>query len=204
MVKEENISYHIVNKFVVAFLNSSELSSPELIDEWKSKSNLLKLKNTVRKSDKPSHPIRPKSEYIYFCEYTRPIIQAEMRRKYDEEGEFEKKVDIHKVTCELGIRWKQFKYTPDPEIKDLIAKNAEIDKKRYHTEKDAMQDKPIKNYNHLTSKYLYFCKELRDLNPKISLVTLAKLWSNQKDDDKLTKRYEAAKKDFQKESQKQQ
>ena len=180
MVKEENAHYHNVNKFVVAFLNASAFATPELIDEWKTKSNLNKLKSAIKKTDKPSHPPRPKSEYIFFCEEVRPIIQEEMRRELGEDGK-ECKIDIHDVTCELGRRWKQFKQVPDPEMKKRIAELAETDRKRYHIEKDAMQKKETKNDNHLKSKYLYFCKEERDKNPKIMLSNIAIMWAANKD-----------------------
>lgn len=193
MVKEENAHYHTVNKFVVAFLNASEFATAELIEEWKNKSNLHKLKSTLKKSDRPSHPPRPKSEYIFFCEEMRPQIQERMRNEMVENGESDKKIDIHKVTCELGHIWKQFKNFPDPELKKRIAERAEADKKRYHSEKEAMQKKETKNDNHLKSKYLYFCKEERDKNPKITLSNIAILWAANKTDEKLAERYEAAK-----------
>jgi len=195
MVKEENAHYHAVNKFVIAFLNASEFATPELIGKWKNKSNLNKLKSTLRKTDKPSHPPRPKSNYIFFCEEMRPIIQKEMREKLIEEGVEEEaiRIDIHKVTCELGRRWKQFKQAPDPEMKKRISELAEIDKKRYRNEKEAMQKNDNKNNNHLKSKYLYFCKEERDKNSKITLSTISSLWAANKNDDKLDERYKAAK-----------
>lgn len=195
MVKEENAHYHTVNKFVVAFLNASEFATPELIEEWKNKSNLGKLKSALKKTDKPSHPPRPKSDYIFFCEEMRPIIQEEMRERLAEEGVEKEaiKIDIHKVTCELGHRWKQFKQMPDPEMKKRISGLAEADKKRYHNEKEAMQKNDNKNNNHLKSKYLYFCKEERDKNPKIALRDIAVLWAANKNDDKLDERYKAAK-----------
>lgn len=194
MVKEENAHYHTVNKFVVAFLSASEFATPELIEEWKNKSNLHKLKSTLRKTDKPSHPPRPKSEYIFFCEEMRPVVQEEMRLELIEEGcEDDVKVDIQKVTCELGRRWKQFKQVPDPEIKTRISEMAEVDKKRYHDEKEAMQKKESKNDNHLRSKYLYFCKEERDKNPKITMRNIGILWAENKKDEKLEERYRSAK-----------
>lgn len=194
MVKEENAHYHTVNKFVVAFLNASEFATPELIEEWKKKSNLHKLKSALKKTDKPSNPPRPKSEYIFFCEKMRPIVQEEMRQELLEEGGKEDvKVDIQKVTCELGHRWKQFKQVPDPEVKKRISELAEADKKRYHDEKDAMQKKESKNDNHLRSKYLYFCKEERDKNPKITMRNIGLLWVDNKNDEKLDERYRAAK-----------
>ncbi len=190
MVKEENIHYHIVNKFVVSFLNTSKLATPELLDEWKAKSNLHKLKGSLKKTDKPNHPPRPMSEYIYFCREMRPKIQEEMRSVLPADKQV---IDIQEVTCELGNRWQQFKQFPDPEMKKRIAEFAEIDKKRYHTEKEAMQKKECKNDNHLKSKYLYFCKEERDKNPKITLSNIAILWATNKNDAKLADRYDNAK-----------
>lgn len=196
MVKEENVHYHTVNKFVVAFLNASEFATPELIEEWKTKANLHRLKSTLKKTDKPRHPPRPKSEYIFFCEEMRPIVQEEMRLELVEEegeGEGDVKVDIQKVTCELGRRWKQFKQVPDPDVKKRISELAEVDKKRYHNEKDAMQKKENKNDNHLRSKYLYFCKEERYKNPKITMRNIGLLWTDNKNDEKLDERYRTAK-----------
>ena len=82
-----------------------------------------------------------------------------------------------------------------PAAKDImdLAELAETDRKRYHIEKDAMQKKETKNDNHLKSKYLYFCKEERDKNPKIMLSNIAIMWAANKDDDKLNERYQTAK-----------
>lgn len=182
MVKEENVYYHMLNKYVVTFMNSSSFASNELISEWKTKSNIRKLKSAIKKSDKPRNPLRPKSEYIFFCEETRPLIQSET-----------KGLNIHDITCELGRRWRQFKLSPEPEMKMRISELAEIDKKRYHTEKEAMNTNTKKNSNHLRSKYLYFCKEEREKNPKITLTLIADLWATNQSDAKLAERYAAAK-----------
>jgi len=192
MVKEENAHYHTANKFVVAFLNTSKFANPDLIGEWKNKSNIHKFKNALKKTDKPNHPPRPKSEYIFFCEEVRPIIQEQMRSEIGEDV----KIDIHKVTCELGQRWRLFKQVGDPEMKNRIAELAKIDKKRYHNEKETMYKKEHKNDKHLNSKYLYFCKEERDKNPKITLRNISTLWAANKNDDKLDERYKAAKSTF--------
>lgn len=193
MVKEENVHYHVANKFFIAFLNTSEFATPELIEEWKNKTNLGKFKSALRRTDKPSHPPRPKSEYIFFCEETRPIVQEEMRLELIEAGK-DAKVDIQKVTCELGHRWKQFKQVPDPDMKKRFSELAEADKKRYRDEKEAMQKKKErKKDNHLRSKYLYFCKEERDKNPKINMRNIGILWADSKNDEKLDERYRAAK-----------
>lgn len=194
MVKEENAHYHTVNKFVVAFLNASEFATPDMIEEWKNKSNLHKLKSALKKTDRPTHPPRPKSEYIYYCEEIRPIVKEEMRRKLVEEGrDDDVKVDIQQLTCELGRKWKQFKQVGDLEVKKRISYLAEVDKKRYHDEKDAMQKKESKNDNHLRSKYLYFCKEEREKNPKITMRNIGLLWADNKNNEKLDERYRAAK-----------
>jgi hypothetical protein len=182
MVKEENVYYHMLNKYVVTFMNSSSFASNELISEWKSKSNIRKLKSVIKKSNKPRNPLRPKSEYIFFCEEIRPLIQEEM-----------KGLNIHDITCELGRRWRQFKSSPEPEMKMRISKLAEIDKTRYHTEKEAINKNTKKANNHLRSKYLYFCKEEREKNPKITLTRIADLWAANQNDAKLADRYEAAK-----------
>ena len=179
MVKEENAHYHTVNKFVVSFLNASKFATPELIDEWKTKFNLHKLKSALKQTDRPRYPPRPKSEYLFYCDEVRPLIRG---------------LHIHKVTCELGRMWKEFQKFPDPEMKKRITELAEADKKRYYIAKEAMQKKETKNDNHLRSKYLYFCKEERDKNPKITLSNIAVLWASNKTDDKLADRYEAAKK----------
>ncbi len=192
MVKEENAQYHVANKFVIAFLNTSKNATPELIEEWKSKTNLSKLKSALKKTDKPSHPLRPKSEYIFFCEETRPVVQEEMRLELIQAGK-DVKVDIQKVTCELGHRWKQFKQVPDPDVKKRISELAEADKKRYHDEKDAMQKKKPKKDNHFRSKYLFFCMEEREKNPKINMRNIGVLWAINKYDEKLDERYRAAK-----------
>lgn len=192
MVKVENAQYHAANKFFIAFLNASEFATPELLEEWKNKTNLSKLKSALKKTDKPSHPPRPKSEYIFFCEEMRPVVQEEMRLELIEAGK-DAKVDIQKVTCELGHRWKQFKQVPDPVVKKRISELAEADKKRYHDEKDAMQKKERKKDNHLRSKYLYFCREERDKNPKINMRNIGLLWADNKNDEKLDERYRAAK-----------
>lgn len=189
MVKEENAHYYTMNKFVISFLTSSEFATPELIDQWKNKSNLHKLKSTLKKTDKPNYPPRPKSKYIFFCDEIRPQIQGAMREASDGET----KINIHEVTCELGRRWKQFNQFPDSEMNQRITQLAEEDKKRYHDEKEAMQKKSVKNDNYLKSKYLYFCKEERDKNSNIKFTDLSILWKVNKDDDKLADRYEAAK-----------
>jgi hypothetical protein len=189
MVKEENINYHNVNKFVVTFLNNN--ASDDVVEVWRNKTNLSKLKNVLKKNLKPNHPPRPKSEYIYFCEEVRPIIQQEMK---EEAGDAVKKINIHEVTCRLGHRWKLFKQFPDPTMNERIQQLAANDKKRYHEEKAAnYQNVKKNNNNHLKSMYLYFCKEERDKNPKINMQNIGRLWGENKNNPKLIERYNMAK-----------
>jgi len=198
MVKEENARYHIVNKFVVSFLNTSEFATPELIQEWKKNAN--RLKNALRKTDKPQLPTGVRSAYIYYCEMMRPIIKEEMRVETGHD-----KIDIHKVTCELGRRWRQFKQAPDPDMNKRITELANSDNKRYYTEKEAMQKKKKPhNNNHLTSMYLFYSRELREKNPKITMSNIALLWASNKHDAKLADRFEAAKKLYQEQKERDQ
>jgi hypothetical protein len=185
MVKEENVNYYNANKYVLAFL--AEHASPELVEQWKSKSNLHKFKNHMR-SVKNNLPRRPMSEYIYFCREERPKIQEEMKKKNNTEV-----VNIHEVTCELGRRWQRFKEFPDADMKQRLKELADIDSRRYHEEK-VVSVPQQNNKKHLRSKYLFFCREQRIADPKITMKVLGEKWIEQKDDKALTRRYEKAKK----------
>ena len=188
MVKEENINYHNVNKFIVNFLNNNNV---ELINEWKDKSNLRSLKNILRKTSTQPNPPRPKNAYIYFCEEMRPVIQDEMRRKLGADDN--QKISINEVTCMLGNKWREFRYLPDDnEDKKRIFELAEKDSDRYKREKASMEKREIKR-NHLTSKYLFFCNEERERNKGITFLDISPRWAANKNDAELTKRYEAAK-----------
>jgi hypothetical protein len=184
MVKEENVTYYNANKFVLSFLSTN--ASPELLELWKSKQNLHKFKAHMR-PNKPNLPRRPMSEYIYFCREERPKIQEYMKVESNSEV-----VNIHKVTCELGRRWQNFKIDPDPELKQRLRDLAELDSERYHQEKVIVVP-PGKKKKYLRSKYLFFCREQRLIEPKILMKELGERWELQKDNKDLTRRYENAK-----------
>jgi hypothetical protein len=172
MVKDENIHFHIVNKFVNDFLKKNN-ASLDLLEIWRHKQTSNKLKNSLKKPYKPQQPPRPKSEYIYFCEMTRPIIQKEMREKTNSDH-----VNIHDVTCEMGRRWQLFKKDPIAEIESEIKTLSIKDKERYQKEKENLQTQTKKETkNHFASNYLYFCNQQREQNPKIKMETLGHEWS---------------------------
>ena len=185
MVKEENVNYYNANKYVLTFL--TEHAYPELLEKWKTKSNLHKFKNHMRPV-KNNLPRRPMSEYIYFCREERPKIQEYMKKEKNTDV-----VNIHEVTCELGRRWQRFKEFPDPDLKQRLKELADIDSLRYHEEK-VVATPQQNDKKHLRSKYLFFCREQRMSDPKISMKVLGQKWIEQKEDKALTRRYEKAKK----------
>jgi hypothetical protein len=145
----------------------------------------------LKKIDNPkTNPPRPASEYIYFCQEVRPVIQEELRQKNPNA-----QVNIHDVTCELGKRWQQFKKCQDdPELKIRIEELARADRERYRKEKANMTpEKQVDESKHLRSKYLFFCHEKRIENPTINMKTLGMLWAVNKDDPNLIARYESLK-----------
>ena len=172
MVKDENIHFHIVNKFVNDFLKKNN-ASLEVLEMWRCKQTSNKLKNSLKKPYKQQQPPRPKSEYIYFCEINRPIIQQEMKEKTKSEY-----VNIHDVTCELGRRWQLFKMDPVADIELKIKTLSIEDKQRYQKEKQFLQTQTKKETkNHFASNYLYFCNKQREQNPKIKMETLGREWT---------------------------
>jgi hypothetical protein len=177
MVLEINAQFHSVNKFVVSFLTNNPNTPQELIDQWKNKNNLNKLRSAVRKVDQPSHPPRPKSKYIFFCDTVRQEIKKE-----------NPDMSIRDITCELGRRWQQFKQNPDPELNEKITVAFEEDKKRYNNEKLAMKTKDEKK-NKFRSKYIYFCEQERAKTPKITMKELGIKWNNTKNDATLFEKY---------------
>jgi hypothetical protein len=186
MVLEINAQFHSVNKFVVSFLTSNPNTPKELIDQWKHKNNLNKLRTAVRKVDQPNHPPRPKSKYIFFCDTVRPEIIKENPN-----------MSIRDVTCELGRRWQKFKLilaespsseSPEAKLEEKISAAFEIDKKRYDTDKSAMKTKEEKK-NKFRSKYIYFCDQERIKTPKITMKELGLKWNNTKNDIALFEKY---------------
>lgn len=186
MVLEINAQFHSVNKFVVSFLTSNPNTPQELIDQWKHKNNLNKLRTAVRKVDQPNHPPRPKSKYIFFCDTVRSEIIKE-----------NPSMSIRDVTCELGRRWQKFKLilaespsseSPEAKLEEKISEAFDKDKKRYDTDKSAMKTKEEKK-NKFRSKYIYFCEQERIKTPKITMKELGLKWNNTKNDTALFEKY---------------
>lgn len=179
MVLEINAQFHTINKFVVSFLTSSD-APQELIEAWKDKHNLNKLKSAIRKTEQPANPPRPKSKYIFFCD----TVRQQIKQEHPEMG-------IREITCELGRRWQQFKNHPDPVIEEELSRAFEQDKNRYDTEKLAQTVKDDKK-NKFRSKYLYFCEQERLREPKITMKELGNRWNTIKSDPTLFERYSAS------------
>lgn len=188
MVLEINAQFHSVNKFFVSFLTNNPNTPPSLIEDWKHKNNLNKLRTAIRKVDQPNHPPRPKSKYIFFCDTIRPEIMKE-----------NPKMSIREVTCELGRRWQKFKLivaeslsseSPEAKLEEKISEAFEKDKKRYDTDKSAMKTKEEKK-NKFRSKYIYFCEQERLKTPKITMKELGLKWNNTKNDTALYEKYSA-------------
>lgn len=185
MVKDENVQYCIAKNFFHTFLTTH--APQEVVDAWLQKSNLKEFQKRMNK--KKTLPIRPKSKYIYFCEINRPIVREEML-KACEDGST---VNIHAITCELGKRWKHFSTTnSNSEMMEKIEEMAKNDNDRYHQEKAVLCTKPHNKNTHLRSVYLFYCREQREINPKINMSTLGKMWKENRDDPVLLERYTAA------------
>lgn len=185
MVKDENVQYCIAKHFFHNFLTNH--APQEVLDVWLQKANLKEFQKKMTK--KKTLPLRPKSRYIYFCEINRPIIKEEMLKACKNGST----VNIHDITCELGKRWKQFSTTnSDPEMMEKIEEMAKQDNERYHQEKAVMCIKPHNKNNHLRSVYLFYCREQRQINPKINMSALGKMWKENKDDPVLLERYTTA------------
>lgn len=183
MVKDENVPYCIAKQYFQNFLTTH--APQEVLDAWLEKSNLKDFQKKMTK--KKSLPVRPKSRYIYFCEINRPIIKEEMMKNCKDGNT---KVNIHDITCELGKRWQQFSLTKsDPEMMEKIESMAKLDNERYHQEKAVLCTKTRNENNHLRSIYLFYCKEQREINPKINMSTLGQLWKQNKSDPSLLDRY---------------
>lgn len=171
MVKSENVIFCSVNKFVVKFITENKPTLVtanvynELLENWKKDST--KLKHILKKgSEKP--PTRPQSEYIYFCQHMRPLIQEELNKDQATP------CHIHEITRKLGERWKAFKENPDPEFYNKLVELSAADKQRYHNEKQKNIE-PAKN--NVKSAYIYFCSLERKVKPKISLAELSQKWT---------------------------
>jgi|LauGreDrversion4_2_1035121.scaffolds.fasta_scaffold00715_10 hypothetical protein len=186
MVKDENVPYCIAKNFMQNFL--AKHTSQEIVDKWLEKSNLKDFQKKMTK--KKILPQRPKNKYIYFCEINRPLIKEEMLKNNKNDNG---KVDIHEITCELGKLWKQFSTTnSDPVMMEKIENMAKIDNDRYHNEKSSISTKQNNENNHLRSPYLWFCREHRLTDPKITMSTLGELWKQNKNNSELLERYTKA------------
>jgi|SRR5579864_1609968 len=178
MVQEVNRQYHIVSKFVMAFLQDVNME-PEVVEQlvtaWKAKRN--KLKTLIQKGTVAA-PKRVISKYLYFCQEVRPQIRAEFPG-----------IKIREATCELGKRWQNFLSNPDPEQMARYQKLFDIDKERYDAEKSAIV-KPEKR-RAPNSAYMAFCAEQRSQTPKIDIKELAKMWNIVKRDANQFAKYKA-------------
>lgn len=182
MVLEANIPFHIVNKHVIAFLTEmnvedlNESVKTAIVAAWKDKSNINRLKSSMRKSTKK--PKRVVSKYLYYCQDERPKIIAENPG-----------MNIKDVTCELGRRWAAWQLNPDPERDAMIQKLFEEDKKRYDEAKATMPrqvKRPAPK-----SPYLAFCAAEREIAPKISMKELSIKWNIVKQDPIELERYQS-------------
>jgi len=177
MVRENNQHINTVNKFVLAFLSNIQEES-NAVESWKEKKNQKKLKATFNKIEE-NHVKRPKSKYIFFCEY----VRHEIREEFPD-------MNIRDVTCELGKRWQEYKLNPDKEMEKKIIEAFEKDKERYNSQKKPVE---VKNKNVFRSMYLYFCDQERKKNPTIEMKELGEKWNNLKNDknqyEKITKMY---------------
>jgi ferredoxin-thioredoxin reductase catalytic subunit len=177
MVRENNQHINTVNKFVLAFLSNIQEES-NAVESWKEKKNQKKLKATFNKIEE-NHVKRPKSKYIFFCEY----VRNEIREEFPD-------MNIRDVTCELGKRWQEYKLNPDQEMEKKIIEAFEKDKERYNSQKKPVE---VKNKNVFRSMYLYFCDQERKKNPTIEMKELGEKWNNIKNDknqyEKITKMY---------------
>jgi hypothetical protein len=169
-----------MNKFVVAFLNEHNAPS-ELIDAWKVKANLNKLKNAVRKSDLPATPPRPKSAYIFWCDIARQRIKLE-----------NPSLNIQEITCRLGKEWQEFKMKGDKELKDKIQAEFEKDRKRYNDAKKLLDQSIPDKKNKFKSTYLYFCSQERLKDPKITMKELGVRWNDVKSNKGALDAFESA------------
>lgn len=160
--------YADINKFVTNFL--SKLTNDTIfIEAWRDRRNLAKIKALLQKATNDDVSVRrPKSKYIFFCEYTRP----EIKQQFPE-------LSIREITCELGKKWQEHKLNPDLEMEEKITKNFEEEKERYNAQK-----KP-KNKQRFKSAYLYFCSQERLKQANISMKELGEKWNDIKNNDEL-------------------
>lgn len=179
MVLEVNNKFCLINKYVVNFLTVTG-ATEEMLTQWKDKSNQSKLKALVKKS-KTSLPKRVVSKYLYFCQDER----VKVKQEYPE-------MDIQKITCELGKRWKTFQEDPDSERMVKITALFEADKLRYDTtKKECEKAEPKKKKRVPNSAYMAFCGYERSKDQKISMKQLGEKWSKVKEDPSELEKYKS-------------
>jgi len=190
MVLDENLYFHYVNKFVSDFLRSSS-AGDELIESWKSKSNVKSLKSGLRRfgaiaSGGNIKPKRVVSKYLFFCDEERPKIRNEFPE-----------MNIKEITCELGKRWREFMTNPDVDRLTRITDKFNADKSRYEDErvvKASSIGKKRRGGNKRSiggdeeegdqqpaakrppTAYLVFCGKERSITPKITMKELGEKW----------------------------
>lgn len=169
MVLEANSKFCLINKHVINFLKSSG-ANDDMITQWKEKNNQSKLKTLVKKS-KTSLPRRVVSKYLYFCQDER------IKVKQENPG-----MDIQKITCELGKRWKEFQVNPEPVRMAKITALFEADKLRYDTAKqECEKSEPKKKKKVPNSAYMAFCTSERSKDQKITMKQLGEKWAKVKE-----------------------
>jgi hypothetical protein len=160
MVLVDNAQFHAANKYVASFLASVN-ADQALIDAWKEKANINRLKTALKKTTADARPKRVVSKYLYFCH--------DERSKIFEENPG---MNIKDVTCELGKRWQAFQANPEPERMEKITRLFEEDKKRYDESKPA--DKPKKRVT--KTAYQLFCDAERARTPGVDMKELGIRW----------------------------
>lgn len=220
MVLECNRQFHVVNKYIIAFIDSqTDLLGDDirkkLITNWKEHGGASKLKSVMRKTNGDSPIKRVTSAFLFFCADERPKIINEMKAaamdsivvdNTTNEGE----IDIKAVTCELGRRWQDFKDNPDPERMAKYQALFAADKKRYEEAKavkakhiaDKQQQKQQHNEDGSMTKsaatskkpltaYHKYCAEQRSKQPNIGMKELGVGWAKIKQNPTELAKYTA-------------
>lgn len=208
-----------LNKFVVTFLDENE-GAEDLVGLWKDNENQKEVRKLCKSSDSggkrkkdPSHPKRPKSSYMFFCEENRPLVKNDL-------GDDAKTTDI---TRELGKRWNSLKARLEKGEKNAKAemakheKSHEDDKARYEKEMESYTppddfESPQKGRRgkkrkdgpkNAKSAYMFFCdsnraavKKYLGEDVKVTEITreLGKRWNDLKSDENRADELEGYKK----------
>lgn len=197
------MSINHINNFVKAFLQ--ENSDEEVLNLWNTPENQALFKKSASKGKKKSGPKRPKTAYIYFCNYERKRITEQI-----ESGKLKKEdYDYTKIMKHCGDAWKLLKVSSEDEIA-RFQKMADDDRERYNQEFESYvpeegdeilkKTKKKKNTNGIKSSksaYMYFCDENRskvkaemeDLDNKEIVAELGRRWTKSKETPAKTKKY---------------